>query len=207
MEGGNIYNQTPDWSWNAGSNNIVKSYVSPGDPSMPANNLTWGNRPATSYASNFYVFHGENEGFSSIPATFSDGQSQTLVFLERWCQCGAGSSGNGRIWGEDGQGSGPGQNNAIQYSSVWAAMSGNYSDGNHANDGFNGSLFNYAATPFQATPGAAACNYLVPNSFYAGGMMVGLGDGSVRLVNTGVGMQTWTYAVFPNDGQVLGSDW
>ncbi len=37
--------------------------------------------------------------------------------------------------------------------------------------------------------------------------MVGMGDGSVRLVSTGVGMQTWTYAVFPNDGQVLGSDW
>ena len=86
-------------------------------------------------------------------------------------------------------------------------MSGNYSDGNHANDGFNGSLFNYNNTPFQPQPGVAACNYLMPNSFYAGGLMVGLGDGSVRLVNTGVGMQTWTYAIFPNDGQVLGSDW
>ena len=84
MEGGNIYNNTPDWSWNSGS--VVKSYTSPGDPSMPANNLTWGNRGATSYASNFYVFHGENEGFSNIPATFTDGQSDTIVFLERWCQ-------------------------------------------------------------------------------------------------------------------------
>ncbi len=80
MEGGNIYNNTPDWSWNSGS--VVKSYASPGDPSMPANNLTWGNRGATSYASNFYVFHGENEGFSNIPATFTDGQSDTIVFLE-----------------------------------------------------------------------------------------------------------------------------
>ena len=38
-------------------------------------------------------------------------------------------------------------------------------------------------------------------------MMVGLGDGSVRLVNSGVSQTTWTYAVIPNDGQVLGSDW
>ena len=37
--------------------------------------------------------------------------------------------------------------------------------------------------------------------------MVGLGDGSVRLVNSGVSQPTWSDAVFPNDGQPLGSDW
>ncbi len=37
--------------------------------------------------------------------------------------------------------------------------------------------------------------------------MVGLGDGSVRLVNSGIGVTSWTYAVYPNDGQPLGSDW
>ena len=37
--------------------------------------------------------------------------------------------------------------------------------------------------------------------------MVGLGDGSVRLVNSGVSQQTWSYAVYPDDGQPLGSDW
>ena len=42
---------------------------------------------------------------------------------------------------------------------------------------------------------------------YAGGIMVGLGDGSVRLVNSGVGNPTWAYALYPNDGQPLGSDW
>ena len=87
---------------------------------------------------------------------------------------------------------------------------GAYSSGTHSNDayGANGqTIFNYATTPFQPQPGAAACNQTLLNSFYPGGLMVGMGDGSVRLVNTGVGMQTWTYAVFPNDGQVLGSDW
>ena len=112
MEGGNIYNNTVTWSFNSGA--VFKSYASPGDPSMPANTLTWGNRGATSYASNWYVFHGENEGFSSIPRTFSDGQSVTIVFMERWCICGGGQ----HIWGEDGQGSGPGAN---QYPPSWWA--------------------------------------------------------------------------------------
>jgi hypothetical protein len=40
-----------------------------------------------------------------------------------------------------------------------------------------------------------------------GGCMVGLGDGSVRLVNTAISPQTWANAVSPNDGNVLGSDW
>ena len=200
MEGGNIYNSTPTYSNNVGGNSVVKSYISPGDPSMPANNMTWGPRGATSYTSNWYVFRGENEGFASIPATFTDGQSDTIVFMERWCICGSGQ----HIWAEDGQGSGPGAN---QYVPAWWAWTGAYSSGAHSQDGFSGPPFSYAATPFQPQPGAASCNYTLLNSFYAGGLMVGLGDGSVRLVGAGVGMQTWTYAVFPNDGQVLGSDW
>ncbi len=37
--------------------------------------------------------------------------------------------------------------------------------------------------------------------------MVGLGDGSIRLVGSGVGNPTWSYAIYPNDGQLIGSDW
>ena len=59
----------------------------------------------------------------------------------------------------------------------------------------------------QFQPSVAQCDPSRPQGFYAGGMIVGLGDGSVRLVNSGVSQATWTYAIFPNDGQVLGSDW
>ena len=47
LEQQNAYNQTGQWSFNSGA--IVKTYVSPGDPTMPPNMLTWGNRapPAT----------------------------------------------------------------------------------------------------------------------------------------------------------------
>jgi hypothetical protein len=41
----------------------------------------------------------------------------------------------------------------------------------------------------------------------AGGILVGLGDGSVRLVTTSVSRTTWINAVDPADGNVLGSDW
>jgi hypothetical protein len=38
-------------------------------------------------------------------------------------------------------------------------------------------------------------------------MQVGLGDGSVRTVTSGVSTDTWYYACNPADGQLLGSDW
>ena len=37
--------------------------------------------------------------------------------------------------------------------------------------------------------------------------MVGLADGSVRLVNPSISQLTWTSAMLPADGVPLGSDW
>jgi len=37
--------------------------------------------------------------------------------------------------------------------------------------------------------------------------MVGLGDGSARLVNSGISLATWDEAMNPSDGIPLGSDW
>ena len=38
-------------------------------------------------------------------------------------------------------------------------------------------------------------------------MLAGLGDGSVRMVASGVSSATWLNACIPNDGNVLGTDW
>ena len=40
-----------------------------------------------------------------------------------------------------------------------------------------------------------------------GAMAVGLADGSVRLVASGINQTTWYYACHPADGTPLGSDW
>jgi prepilin-type N-terminal cleavage/methylation domain-containing protein len=188
IEGGNIYNSTPDVSWGSGA--VVKSYVSPGDPTTPANNLTWSNRGATSYAANWFVFGGDGNGGSvaSIPASFPDGQSNTIVFGNRYTICGMDASGNQgqHIWGEDGQGAGP---TANSYGPGVAQLA----------------LPQFQ--PPQPTNTAGPCSPYLYQGPYAGGIMVGLGDGSVRLVNSGVSATTWADALQPNDGQVLGSDW
>ncbi len=114
IEQGNLYNASQFAAGNSYSagQTVVKSYISPGDPSMPGNDMLNGPRGATSYAANYYVFDsgndpngsGNSSSQASIPATFMDGQSNTIVFAEWYTACGTGN-GNGRIWSEDGQGS------------------------------------------------------------------------------------------------------
>jgi prepilin-type N-terminal cleavage/methylation domain-containing protein len=186
------------WSIYNNSSALVKPYVSPGDPSAPANGVFgfagpngWGNRPATSYASNAFVFGGDggfssggysvssgNGGLARIPATFQDGTSNTIVFVERFAQFGTASSNLGHSWVTD--------------------DTGNYSV-------LTPAIFTLTiptnGVPWQATAGDR------PNGFTAAGVQVGLGDGSVRSVNAAISQTTWTWAMLPADGNTLGSDW
>jgi type II secretory pathway pseudopilin PulG len=61
------------------------------------------------------------------------------------------------------------------------------------------SLPQIGVNPMQADPNLSQC--------YHGIMVVALMDGSVRKISPGISQQTWTLALQPADGQVLGSDW
>jgi hypothetical protein len=47
----------------------------------------------------------------------------------------------------------------------------------------------------------------LPQTPHAGGMLVALGDGSVRSVAPSISQYTFWSAVTPAGGEVLGSDW
>jgi prepilin-type processing-associated H-X9-DG protein len=42
---------------------------------------------------------------------------------------------------------------------------------------------------------------------HTGGINVGMGDGSTRLVSQGISQYSWYAASTPASGEVLGSDW
>src|SRR5262249_49316862 len=60
---------------------------------------------------------------------------------------------------------------------------------------------------FQVRPSAATCNAYSAQSPYSGGILVALGDASVKMVSAGVSDTTWASAVTPSSGDLVGSDW
>jgi hypothetical protein len=84
--------------------------------------------------------------------------------------------------------------------------------------GFTGQIFGGTATaPFAAlgffdnTPQTgitqAQCDKSRLQGFHTAAVVVGMGDGSARLVNSNLTQATWYAACLPADGNPLGSDW
>jgi len=222
IEQDNVYKAVAQNSWR--SEAVIKTYLAPGDPSLPASGKTWvsGNgRGAASYAANWHVFRGgwdedwQVANVMRFPSSIADGSSTTIFFSERYAICGdpSASTGTGyaeHIWGEDGQNSGPVatvyNTNAYFAPSFWSPP---YRDPSPVTTVAN---YPWSFYPlFQVKPTTqikgATCDPKLLQAFSAGGIMVGMGDGSVRSVSPGVSQTTWGRAVDPNDGGVLGPDW
>jgi prepilin-type N-terminal cleavage/methylation domain-containing protein len=180
----------------------IKTYISPSDPSNTPSGLIDSNSPryGTSYAPNEWVFNpqagyginthtqiSDQAPAASIPRTFIDGTSNTIVFAEKYAVCGGSANSVASFyWGETG-----GTCNRL------------------GGQGGNGSVpgFYTLALPQNSPPPFTNCNPCMLQAFNGGGIMVGLGDGSVRLVSSSVSQTTWANAIQPNDGNTLGSDW
>jgi len=208
----NIHND----SWYCGFG--VKTYVSPSDPTIPASGLldTGSPRYGTSYAPNEWVFnpgdfpsvanltavsnHTQIPGNGNSPSSpggrapiasiskIPDGTSNTIVFSEKYAVFGSSTSSVATFyWGETG-----GACNRV------------------GSQGGNGSIPGiYTITlPPQPKPNQFSnCNPCQIQALNTGGVQVGLGDGSVRMVNTSISAATWAAAVMPADGNPLGSNW
>ncbi|HZY89943.1 MAG TPA: DUF1559 domain-containing protein [Gemmataceae bacterium] len=184
---------------------VIKPYLCPSDPSVSASGQTIIGQPtgtlpsgrlpaATSYAANAQVFAtGFNAAFlptsgqgqARIPATFTDGTSNTIVFAEKYGYCAVSNANNtGSLWY---------RNNG------WTSTWGPY---------FNARLAGPTYGPqIKPIPYSTNCLYQLTSSGHTGGIVVALGDGSSRLVSQGISPVTWWWACTPSGGEVLGSGW
>jgi type II secretory pathway pseudopilin PulG len=124
LEQDNVHKNTCCNSWrdtpnNGRSDTVIKTYISPRDPSITEGRAgDWGNRGQASYHANWHAFGGgwgedwDVGGRSRIPTHFPDGTSNVVAFVERYAACGPGTAGDwntyryaNRIWGEDSDGS------------------------------------------------------------------------------------------------------
>jgi hypothetical protein len=144
---------------------------------------TKGNQ--TKYDKNMPALAAVEPGQPSIPRTFRDGTSNTILFATKYGHCGQGGSRYAAA---------PNTAFAPFFGQNAAKVKAHPSD---------------KTATFQLRPGKGDCctSPLMAQSFTKAGIQAALADGSVRTVSANLSPQTWNAALQPNDGQVLGRDW
>ena len=222
-----LYNlgQTNNGVWEKSPNNAgsykIKTYISPRDPSVPDSNLPngiWkesngGTWAMGNYGANHAVFGipcGSNTVSKMTLVGIADGTSNTVGFAEQYAVCGQGEP-------DHTTGASPWPFHKLwAYRAPWRWERGPYFDTRLMSSGMAGtSQGNNSACTCTATSTAAvpqnqptvqACNPYFVQAMDSSGCLVGMMDGSVRLVSTSVNGTAWVRAIWPNDGFPLG-DW
>jgi len=189
---------------NGGHAKFVKTYQCPSDPSCPVNatdpRTGWG---SGTYACNALVFANTNAtwgladwwGSARIPATFQDGTSLTILFAEKYAQCGgSGGSLTFHPWA-------PWTPSIFnnQFGGNWGGWVG--SPNAQAGPSLN-SMFQIQPTPYTTN-----CAVERASTPHPGGMMVAMGDASIRSIAGSMSNRSYWYAATPSGSEVAGSDW
>ncbi len=168
-----------------------------------------GNWAFSNYAANFQVFANPDKGDVALANlqtglklnTISDGTSNTVFFAEKFRKCESTTGTFASLWGH-------GWWN-LSYMTTFAV-------GNRAGTAGYGVAPGVASvngvvganSRFQTVAqNSRVCNPALTQMIHTGGLLVGLGDGSVRSVNPGISGATWWQALTPTGGEVVGSDW
>jgi len=183
---------------------VIKPYLCPSDSSHNNGigpNTGWS---VSSYSRNFFVFDSgaqENtgNGHYRTPAKYQvgnipDGTSNTIAIVERYAYYP--SYGWSGLWSHHAQ-------EKVHWGySQWSTVYGPWPAGNNPANWSSAQSY----TP-QVGKAAKDAHPYYPNGGHSGTVQVLLMDGSVRGVSGSVSPATWSYAVSPDDGQSLGSNW
>jgi prepilin-type N-terminal cleavage/methylation domain-containing protein len=190
------------WNSSVLGNTYVKTYICPSDPTFGGG---WS-KAVSSYAFNGQVFTqlcdigpptGSPQTWGTqhrYPSFITDGTANTMAYTEKEITSYGPYSGN---IGDNG----------FNYYPDWGPIV--YSP-SFQPVGPVGTMFQIQPrmgcnNTGQGSGGCGAGN--LPNTAHTGGIMVGMFDGSVRLVAQGVSPITWWSVVTPQAGDIQGSDW
>jgi prepilin-type N-terminal cleavage/methylation domain-containing protein len=200
-------NLVPSGGWDTGVTFIapIKTYLCPSDPTTGAQGYSPGspgNWTASNYAPNNMVFGsgwGANGSpYPSIPRTFVDGTSNTIMFAEIYGHCQNSSNNSYNLWAV------PNRDYAPDFMADQNAW-----DGQGAHGGCIGPGCKFQIQPLSNGngPSPAYCDARLSQTPHTGGMQICLGDASVRALNSAVSGTTYYYACTPQGGESLPGDW
>jgi hypothetical protein len=183
--------------WSVYQNHGVPTFVNPDDPSCPGNGLYndagWGEYGVTGFSANYQSLgHFLNDGDRDIMrmASLVDGTSNTIFFAEKLalCERTSGFSQPGpyyNIWAY-------GRTAWKEWNPVFAYQITGPASKCQVNPKFNGSNAN--------------CDPRLASAPRSSGILVALGDGSVRHLANAIDPNTWWAACTPKGGEVL-AEW
>jgi prepilin-type N-terminal cleavage/methylation domain-containing protein/prepilin-type processing-associated H-X9-DG protein len=181
----------------------VKTYICPADPSY-GSGIAAGWASVGSYVFNGMIFKSDWLGYSTFPASISDGTSNTILFTETYSLGTATGNLQPNLWWWD-------------YNGFQTPPDSNlYTDCGGLP--FYGQAFVPLITPttqyclsntvkektWGGTFSVCGCRAVSPHT---GGINVGMGDGSVRFLPQGISQSSWFAACTPSGGEPPGSDW
>ena len=199
----------------------VKVYLCPSDPSVGNDGITDLGNPGwagTGYAFNAQVFAkcdpstynppgslnfvsgGKLTNWfnsATIPGSFQDGTSSTILFAEKYARCKNTVAGDGgAFWGLYVADASFGA--YMPGFAIWTATAP-YTDQNAVGP--------TAKFQLQPNPYLSNCNWRYASTGHTGGINVALADGSARAISSSVANSTWWAIITPSSGEVPGSDW
>jgi prepilin-type N-terminal cleavage/methylation domain-containing protein len=182
---------------------VIPVYICPSDTTSPGGFCSTTNGGAngwavSNYAGNYYVFgdpingRAWNKAKIEMSAMIKDGLSNTIFYSEIYGTCGntgSLSSAFASLWADS--------------NTVWRAGFNLSSSGPKSDQ----AGFPTALLPQFQPNYITNCNPYQAQGIHSSGIMVGLGDGSVRFVSSSITQATWAAACDPRDGTPLGSNW
>jgi len=224
---------SPADSTSSGGTTILKTYTVTPAPPTPFLATFTGNFATASYAVNALVFRGNSGG---LPRTFVDGTSNTIVVGERFQICRNGTVEIQNLWGVGvyspnmpafaalTPATPAGLQTTGQISPRIPLSTGGVAAPNFVSASIDVRVGLESATPvlgsslppatgvqfrpFQVSPrGQIPCDGRVAQSPHASGMLVCLGDGSVRSINPTISEWTYWAACTPAGNETLYTDW
>jgi prepilin-type N-terminal cleavage/methylation domain-containing protein len=162
----------------------LKVYMCPSDPTMDESLHGYA-----SYGLNGQVFragYGDwGDKVLRFPTSIQDGVSNTIFVTEKLAKCSYNTGGayNNNYWPD------------------WGPLINSEEDGQITGPG---AIFQLQP---QIKNGIGQCDGARASGYHTGGILAGMGDGSVRLVTQAVSGTTWWSALTPAGGEVLLNDW